>query len=255
MHCARSGAKRWWRAAVYATSAVVLAACAQSSPENVRNPDEWPNYGGDAGGSRYSSIDQIDAGNVGELAVAWTFSTGDVSHDPGREAQGPCGSCHTGEVKFEATPILVDGRLLVPTPLNRIIALDPATGQELWRFDPKVRLDIDRNEGFVSRGVAYWKGPGEAGAVCARRVFLGTIEARLPRTQSTAATGKPCPGSPATARHPRSWLRCAHRQDAVGLGSDPAQRVRPDVRELVSRGRRSHRRRQRLGADVGGCGA
>ncbi|MBM5812944.1 MAG: hypothetical protein FJ191_13445 [Gammaproteobacteria bacterium] len=48
-----------------------------------------------------------------------------------QEAQGPCGSCHTGDVKFEATPIVADGRLLVSTPLNRIVALDPATGQEL----------------------------------------------------------------------------------------------------------------------------
>lgn len=191
MHCAGGVAARCCDLALVASCAVLLAACARSTPDDAGNPDEWPHYGGDAGGSRYSSIDQIDAGNVSRLAVAWTFSTGDVSHDPGQEAQGPCGSCHTGDVKFEATPIVADGRLLVSTPLNRIIALDPATGRELWRFDPRVRLDMDRNEGFVSRGVAWWKGPGEAGTLCAQRVFLGTIEARLHAVD--AATGQPCP--------------------------------------------------------------
>jgi len=78
----------------------------------------------------------------------------------------------------------------VSTPLNRIIALDPASGQELWRFDPRVRMNIERNEGFVSRGVAWYGGHERHGEPCAERVFLGTIEARLHAVD--AATGQPC---------------------------------------------------------------
>ncbi len=103
---------------------------------------------------------------------------------------GECGDCHTGEVKFETTPILAGGRMFVSTPLNRIIALDPVKGEELWRFDPNVRTDIDRSEGLISRGASYWSDGDETAGVCAERVFLGTIEARLHALD--AATGELC---------------------------------------------------------------
>ena len=97
----------------------------------------WGAYGGDPGGSRHSGLTQINRDNVSRLAVAWTYRTGDLSHPKGD--QGPqegCGRCHTGKSKFEATPILADGRLFLSTPLNRVVALDPETGRQLWRFDP-----------------------------------------------------------------------------------------------------------------------
>jgi len=150
---------------------------------------EWPAYGNDPGGSRYAALHQIDRSNVHRLERAWLYSSGDASHDPGTEQQGACGECHTGDSKLEATPILADGRLYVSTALNRIIALDPVRGEELWRFDPVVRTNIERSEGFVSRGVAYWPGDGSGGP-CAKRVFLGTIEARLHAVD--AETGAPC---------------------------------------------------------------
>lgn len=182
----------WWTGSVARgmIRALLLAGCAARQTPDAPDASEWPAYGGDAGGSRYSAADQIRPANVDSLAVAWTFSTGDVSHDPGKQVQGQCGSCHTGDVKFETTPILAGGRLFVSTPLNRIIALDPASGTELWRFDPKVRLDMERNEGFVSRGVAYWRQGSDTTLPCSQRVFLGTIEARLHAVD--AATGQPC---------------------------------------------------------------
>jgi len=173
-------------------AALVLASCAPTDAGPDPLTTDWPAYGGDAGGSGYSALHQVNVDNVQQLEVAWTFSTGELSHDPGNdsEMQGECGNCHTGEVKFETTPILVDGRMFVSTPLNRVIALDPANGEELWRFDPHVRLDIDRSEGFLSRGASYWGGDLAAGGECAERVYLGTIEARLHAMD--AETGLPC---------------------------------------------------------------
>jgi quinoprotein glucose dehydrogenase len=131
---------------------------------------------------------------VARLKPAWSIRTGDATHAD--QSEGPkegCGRCHTGASKFEATPILAAGRLYVSTALNRVLALDPATGRELWRHDPKLKLNLDRNEGFVSRGVAYWSSRGtrdEERGTCSSRVFFGTVDARL--LALDAATGTPC---------------------------------------------------------------
>jgi quinoprotein glucose dehydrogenase len=154
----------------------------------------WSSYGGDPGGSRYSPLGQITRENLGRLQVAWTYRTGDASHDDHKE--GPttgCGRCHTGASKFETTPILAEDRLYLSTPLNRVIALEPATGRELWRYDPKLKLDLERSEGFVSRGVTYWTNRQSAISnqqSCTSRIFFGTVDARL--IALDAATGKPC---------------------------------------------------------------
>ncbi|UCC25422.1 MAG: hypothetical protein JSU98_17125 [Gemmatimonadales bacterium] len=98
-------------------------------PAALVSDGDWPHYGRDAGGSRYSPLDQINTDNVHGLELAWTYQSGDMGHDDGSEgSEEGCGNCHTGEVKFEATPILVDDRLFLSTPLNRVVALDPATG-------------------------------------------------------------------------------------------------------------------------------
>ncbi len=157
---------------------------------------DWSAYGGDAGGTRYSSLAQVHRGNVGTLRQAWVAHTGDLSHKKGDEGSASgCGRCHTGDSKFEATPLAVEGTLFLSTPLNRVLALDPATGRERWRFDPHLALNIERNEGFVSRGVSYWAdnratGTGATNAACARRVFMATVDARL--FALDAATGKRC---------------------------------------------------------------
>ncbi|HEY7026788.1 MAG TPA: pyrroloquinoline quinone-dependent dehydrogenase [Gemmatimonadales bacterium] len=154
----------------------------------------WNSYGGDPGGSRYSALGQITRGNVGRLEVAWTYRTGDATHPD--HSEGPrsgCGRCHTGESKFEATPILAEDRLYLSTPLNRVIALDPSSGRELWRYDPKLKLDLERNEGFVSRGVSYWSNRQSAISnqqFCTSRIFFGTVDARL--IALDARTGQPC---------------------------------------------------------------
>src|SRR5262245_48801321 len=88
---------------------------------------EWPNYGNDPGGMRYSVATQIDRQNVAKLEVAWVFHTGDISDgNHGRRRSG-----------FETTPVLVDDTLYLTTPFNRVIALDPVSGKQRWAYDPK----------------------------------------------------------------------------------------------------------------------
>ena len=84
------------------------------------------------------------------------------------------------QAAFENTPILVDGTLFLCTPRNRVIALDPATGAERWRFDPEIALDGRYANQFVCRGVSSWLDPAAAeGAACRRRILTATNDARL----------------------------------------------------------------------------
>ena len=143
----------------------------------------WSFYGGDAGGTRYSTLKEITAANVSRLKVVWTYHTGALSPVTDRNQKAA----------FEATPILIDGTLYLTTPFNAVIALDPATGAERWKFDPTVDRSHDYSE-VTSRGVAAWTDRFAAGIniVCRMRIFEGTIDARL--IALDAKTGKPCTG-------------------------------------------------------------
>jgi quinoprotein glucose dehydrogenase len=141
----------------------------------------WANYGNDAGGHRYSSADQINTANVSELEVAWIHSTGDLTNKPGA----------IGGSIAEGTPILVDDALVICTPFNDVIALDPASGEELWRFDAKIDLDQHPANQFVCRGVAQWR-DDDPGAECSPRILMGTNDGRL--VAIDAHSGKSCPG-------------------------------------------------------------
>jgi len=145
---------------------------------------EWPVYGGDAGGMRYSAAAQITRENVGRLAVAWTYHTGEAARR---------GAAAFARSAFELTPILVDGKLLICSPFDRVAALDPATGQELWVFDPALSLALKPANDFKCRGVAVWHDPNAtATAPCAASVFLATVDARLIALE--LANGPRCAG-------------------------------------------------------------
>src|SRR5580704_11405870 len=140
----------------------------------------WPTYSNDPGGTRYSPASQIDRNNVTQLKVAWTFHTGALPHDPELDKKAA----------FEATPILVDGKLFLSTPYDHVFALDPESGAKVWEFDPKLELPYGSSE-VTSRGVSAWRDPlGKAGSVCRLRIFIGTLDARL--IALDGATGKPC---------------------------------------------------------------
>src|ERR1700750_1465578 len=108
------------------TGILALAAQAfQSQPDG-----DWPAYGRDTGGQRFSPLTSITRGNVQSLRVAWTFHTGDAYAPP-----------RARPTAFEATPIYVDGTLYIGTPLGRVFALDPVTGRSRWTYDSKVPRD------------------------------------------------------------------------------------------------------------------
>jgi quinoprotein glucose dehydrogenase len=149
-----------------------------------RAPDtDWPYYGGDAGGMRYSRLTQVNPQNVSKLKVAWVFHTGDVS-------DGKHGKQKSG---FETTPILVDGMLILTTGFNRVIAVNPQTGKLQWAYDPKIDPTWDYGDALVNRGVATWFDPArnaKPAVQCRRRIYEATLDARLIALDS--ATGIPC---------------------------------------------------------------
>lgn len=141
----------------------------------------WPAYGADAGGTRSSPLDQIHPGNVDRLEVAWRIRTGDLDAEPPPPMH----------MAFQATPILVDGLLVLPTPLGRVLALEPESGEEVWRFTTTVQGH--EYPEYSSRGVAAWLDTTlEPGARCRRRIFAATVESRL--FAIDGASGELCAG-------------------------------------------------------------
>jgi quinoprotein glucose dehydrogenase len=138
---------------------------------------DWRAYGGDAGGSRFSALADIDRGNVGRLRRAWTYHTGDL--DPHGATQG------SNPTAFECTPLAVDGVLYVSTPSARVIALDGDTGREIWSFQPPPRGDARASKRGPHRGVAYWQSSDGRD----RRILYGTPDGRL--LALDAASGRP----------------------------------------------------------------
>ena len=167
------------RAMTIALALLLSAACAvggssASQAGGSQTDGDWPAYGRDPGGERFSPLAGINRGNVTSLQVAWTIRTGDAYPPP-----------TSRPTAFEATPLHVDGMLFLSTPLGRVIALDPVTGQQRWAFDAKVPRDAGYGD-FASRGVSMWQ-RGDR-----RHVLVATIDARL--IALDARTGQPVQG-------------------------------------------------------------
>ena len=142
---------------------------------------DWPVYGGDPGGMKYSSLNQIDRSNVAELELAWTWSTDEA---PIPEAARASANQPVGPGVFQATPIVVNDTMYLSTPYSRVVALDGNTGREIWNFDPRAYDfgNLARGCRFCHRGVAMWTDGSE------RRIFINT---RWRLIALDAATGRP----------------------------------------------------------------
>ena len=140
---------------------------------------DWRSVGGDRGGTRYSTLDQINRETVRSLQVAWTYHTGDA--DAAKASN------------IECTPVVVDGVMYVTTcsPKIKVAALDAATGHELWKYDPFANAPKDAviASGGVNRGVAYWSNDGKS------RILLGTADGRLISLDARTGTLDPAFGS------------------------------------------------------------
>ena len=122
----------------------------------------WETYQGDPGSNQYSSLGQINKGNVDQLKVAWVYQTGDSL---GQQSQIQC------------NPIIVDDILYATSPAIKLIALHAATGELLWEFDPA--LDFSPH---VNRGVTYWESGSDKRILFTAGSLLFAID---------AITGKP----------------------------------------------------------------
>jgi quinoprotein glucose dehydrogenase len=162
-------------------AALSVFLCADAAAAQRVEAGTWTHYGGDPGGGRGSDLTLINRDNVSRLRQAWVYRTGDVSD----------GTQYPGKSRFQATPIVVFGTLYLSTPFNRIVALDPETGAERWTYDPRIDRSEAYSEAFVSRGVAaYEDASAPASAPCRRRIFIGTMDARL--IAVAADNGRPC---------------------------------------------------------------
>jgi quinoprotein glucose dehydrogenase len=137
---------------------------------------EWPYYGGDPGGSRYSPLTDINPRNVQRLQPAWQW----------KHWETPLAEYGTTPGFFENTPLMIDGVLYVTTPYNSAAALDAETGKELWRFDGEAYKlgQILSASGWKLRGTAFWRDGGKLRIVLNSRYRLFLLDAQ---------TGKPVP--------------------------------------------------------------
>jgi quinoprotein glucose dehydrogenase len=142
----------------------------------------WEHWGGDRGGMRFSPLTQITPANVGDLIRAWEFRTGDL------DSRAPEVMKRT---KFQATPLFVEDSLIFCSPFNEVIALDPGSGEQKWRYDPKIATSQRPANRYNCRGVTYWvDDKAAATAACRARIFMGTNDVRV--IALDARTGIPC---------------------------------------------------------------
>jgi quinoprotein glucose dehydrogenase len=189
---------------------VIAVACmlgyADRPPSQSSQDVGWPGVGNDPGCMRYSPLDQIDRSNVARLKPAWTYHT--------KELEGGKGKT------IECTPIVVDGVMYITTGRLRLVALEAATGKELWRFDPLKDHPFEHQptSGGVNRGCAYWSDGNPGGA---RRIIHGTADGRLFSVDAT--TGKLDPKFGAGGiRNMRTELLPIHAALSYGPTSAPA---------------------------------
>ena len=151
---------------------------------------DWPAYGRTQAGQRYSPLTQINDQNVKDLEVAWTYRTGDFKTEN-----------DSAETTNQVTPIKIGDNMYMCTTHQWLIALDPATGQQKWKFDPKLVSD-DSFQHLTCRGVMYYDAANtvefakslesqkSTSTECPRKVFLPVNDGRL--IAVNADTGKKC---------------------------------------------------------------
>lgn len=156
---------------------LLLCTAALSTPlaaQQGASDGQWPTYGGDLGSTRYSALDQIHAGNVADLEVAWVWKADSL--------------LPKAQTSSEVTPIMVDGVLYFSMDQRRyVIAADAATGETLWIYRPDEGERFDAAPRKIHRGVSWWSdGQGDD------RILFATPGFHL--VALDAHTGRPVPG-------------------------------------------------------------
>jgi quinoprotein glucose dehydrogenase len=154
---------------------------AQAESSNALARGEWPAYAGTYASARYSPLTQIDRSNAKDLHVVWRWKSPDMAIKEANPKVGPTRA-------NESTPLMVGGTLYTSTSLSQVAAIDAATGETKWVFDPKIYengLGIPANDGWLHRGVAYWRSGDD------ERIVMLTAFAQM--IALDAKTGKPIP--------------------------------------------------------------
>ncbi|MDP6651720.1 MAG: PQQ-binding-like beta-propeller repeat protein, partial [Gammaproteobacteria bacterium] len=157
----------------------VLTGCAEQSSEEQQVVDtgDWLHHGGDHSSAKYADLDQIDASNFEQLRLAWRWESAD-NRIP-EELLYPTGD-------YRATPLVVNGVMYTATNHSQVVALDPASGEELWVFDPEsYKLGPPNFSPIQTRGIEYWT-DGEV-----ERIFIATLGKQL--VSIDIHTGQPDP--------------------------------------------------------------
>ncbi|MCD6251258.1 MAG: membrane-bound PQQ-dependent dehydrogenase, glucose/quinate/shikimate family [Psychrobacter sp.] len=137
---------------------------------------EWSAYGRTDYGQRYSPLTQINTSNVKGLELAWQIQTGDVK-----------GPNDVGETTYQATPLKIGNALFMCTPHNWVLALDADSGETLWKFDPKVEKNLQRQH-QTCRGVSYYAGQAGADNVVADTNTAASGNSSVINTATSKAT-------------------------------------------------------------------
>ncbi len=173
---------------------VLLTACAVALVASIGNAvdaqsksaaasNEWPTYGHDPGGKRFSPLTQLTPGNVGQLEVAWVYHmrpapTTPPPTPPPTPAPGRGRGRGSGFAVSETTPIVIDGVMYISSPYGKVVALDSSDGKELWVYQVPSGVPS-------TRGVEYWAGDNKTPA----QIVFGTHDGRL--ISLHARTGEP----------------------------------------------------------------
>jgi quinoprotein glucose dehydrogenase len=178
--------------------ALLLVGGCRSGPEpgaQAGVAGDWRHYLGDAARTHYSPLQQIHRGNVAGLELAWIYDTGDLP--AGGDSEMPC------------NPLVVDGVLYATSPTLRAFALNAATGDELWSFEPP---GLSPGETAASRGVAYWADGADRRILLAAGPSLYALDARSGAPLRRFGRGgrvelDPEPGASVEARTPGGLYR------------------------------------------------
>ncbi|WP_108812161.1 outer membrane protein assembly factor BamB family protein [Sphingorhabdus sp. Alg231-15] len=173
---------RWWIGGPALASVLLLIVASlqgyvRNSEGTVRNgdavaaADDWRHYGNTEGGTRFATVNDITTETVGGLKEVWRYRTG-VEED------------------FKATPLNIEGKLFLCTARNVMIALDDATGEELWRYDHGIEPPMENQYARTCRGVGYHEAPKGYTGQCAKRVVTSTVDATIIAVD--ADTGELC---------------------------------------------------------------
>ena len=152
---------------------------AQAESTQALAQGEWPAYAGTYAAARYSPLTQIDRSNAKDLHIAWRWKSPDMAIKEANPQVGPSFS-------NESTPLMVGGTLYTSTSLSQVAAIDAASGETKWVFDPKIYengLGLPANNGWLHRGVAYWRNGDD------ERIVILTAFAQM--IALDARTGKP----------------------------------------------------------------